>query len=128
MDTKKTGKKQSVIASTIDEYLAALPQDVKTELQRIRTTISSTVPGVKERIAYHVCVFSAKKDLVGFASQKNYCSFYTMSPHLVKSMEEDLQDYQVSGTTIHFTPQEPLPESLIKKIVRARLLEISEKK
>lgn len=101
---------------------------MRSELQRIRTIISSTIPEVKERIAYHVCVFSAKKDLVGFASQKNYCSFYTMSPHLVKSMKEDLQDYQVSGATIHFTPQEPLPDSLIEKIVRARFLEISEKK
>jgi uncharacterized protein YdhG (YjbR/CyaY superfamily) len=128
MDAKKIVKNQPITAATIDDYLADLPEDVRNELQRIRTIISSTVPGLKERIAYKICVFSLKKDVVGFASHKKWCSFYTMSPPLVKSMEKDLQDYRVSGTTIHFAPQEPLPESLIKKIVRARLKEMSEKK
>jgi hypothetical protein len=50
-----------------------------------------------------------------------------MSPPLVKSMKKDLHGYKVSGATIHFTPQQPLPATLIKKIVRGRLKEISEK-
>ena len=77
------------------------------------------------KIAYKVCVYSLRRDLVGFASQKNHCSFYTMSPHLVKAMAEELKDYRVSGATIHFTPQKPLPESLLKKIIESRVEEIS---
>ena len=113
--------------SDIDEYLAVLPQDVKNELQRIRDIILSTIPNVKERIAYKICVFSIKKDLVGFAAYKDYCSFYTMSPTLVRNMKKDLNGYRVSGATIHFTPQEPLPESLIKKLLKERLKEIKNK-
>jgi len=70
-------------------------------------------------------VFSVNKDLVGFASQKNHLSFYTMSPPLVKKMKKELQGYDVSGTTIHFSSQEPLPKSLIQKILNSRLQEIS---
>lgn len=43
--------------STIDEYLVVLPEDIKIELQRIRNIILKIVPGIKERIAYKICVF-----------------------------------------------------------------------
>jgi uncharacterized protein YdhG (YjbR/CyaY superfamily) len=42
-------------------------------------------------------------------------------------MKKDLQDYKVSGATIHFTPEKPLPAALVKKIVRARVKELSGK-
>ena len=113
--------------STVDEYLAVLPLDVKKALQRIRTIINSTIPEISERIAYKICVFSLKKDLVGFASQKNYLSFYTMSPQLVQKIKDDLKSFSVSGATIHFATQEPLPKLLIQKILKARLKEIKKK-
>jgi uncharacterized protein YdhG (YjbR/CyaY superfamily) len=112
------------IPTTIDEYLAKLPEDEKNELHRIRNIIQLTVPGIKERIAYTICVFSVKKDLVGLASQRKFLSFYTMSPQLVKKMKEELEEYDVSGATIHFSVKEPLPSSLIKKILKSKLEEI----
>jgi len=110
--------------STIDEYLEVLPDDIKKELQRIRDIILKTVPGIKERISYKICIFSLKKDLVGFASQKNHCSFYVMSPKLVIKMKTDLNDLKVSGATIHFTPNEPIPGPIIKKILKERIKEL----
>jgi uncharacterized protein YdhG (YjbR/CyaY superfamily) len=112
-------------ATTVDEYLADLPQNKKKTLQKIRSIIYSTIPEAKERIAYKICVFSVKKDLVGFASQKNYLSFYTMSPPLVKKMKVDLKNFKLSGAAIHFSPREPLPKSLIQKILKDRLKEIT---
>jgi len=79
---------------------------------------------MKERISYGVCVFSTNKDLVGFASQKNHLSFYTMSPTLVKNLKDSLKDVTVSGATIHFSPQKPLPEILLRTILKERLKEI----
>lgn len=110
--------------SAVDEYLVVLTDDVREELQRVRSIILKKLPECRERIAYKIIVFSLKKDLVGIASQKNHCSFYTMSPNLVKEMEEELRDYRVSGATLHFTPREPLPESLIVKIVEERAREL----
>ncbi len=68
--------------------------------------------------------FLLKKDLVGFASQKNHLSFYITSPQLVRNMKKDLQGLKFSGATIHFTPKEPFPKQLIQKILKARLKEI----
>ena len=111
--------------TTVDEYLNDLPIDEKQTLQKIRDIIRLIVPNCKEKISYKICIFSVKKDLVGFASQKNHLSFYTMSPPLVKKMKKELQVYDVSGATIHFSPKEPLPVSLIKKILNARMYEIN---
>jgi len=112
--------------TTIDEYLAQLTPNERQELQRMRDIIRSIIPEVKERISYGICVFSTKKDIVGFASQKDHLSFYTMSPPLVNTMKDDLNDVTVSGATIHFTPQKPIPTSLIRKILKERIKEITQ--
>ena len=112
--------------STVDEYLQQLPQKEKKELQRIREIIFTTIPDVKERIAYKICIFSVNKDMVGFASQKKHLSFYTMSPLLVKKMNQDFKGYQLSGATIHFSEEKPLPTILIQKILKERYKEIKQ--
>jgi uncharacterized protein YdhG (YjbR/CyaY superfamily) len=111
---------------SVDEYLKGLPVDVRDVLQGVREVIIATVPECQERIAYKICVYSLKRDLVGFASQENPCSFYTMSPPLVEAMSNELKGYRVSGATIHFTPEEPLPESLLRKILESRVEEMSD--
>jgi uncharacterized protein YdhG (YjbR/CyaY superfamily) len=115
--------------TTVDEYLAVVPDDVCKVLQKLRHTIKSIVPEAEERIAYRVPIFRLQRDLVGFSAQTNpqkrLCSFYTMSPPLAKAMKKDLQGYEVSGATIHFTPENPLPTALVKKIVHARVKELS---
>jgi uncharacterized protein YdhG (YjbR/CyaY superfamily) len=113
--------------STVDEYLALLPLDEKNELQRIRSIILSTLPNIKERIAYKICVFYLNKDLVGFAAYKKYLSLYTISPKLVEKMKDDLQNLTVTGATIHFTVDNPLTESLIRKLIKERKKEITQK-
>lgn len=117
-------KKNKTNVTNIDEYLADLSEDKRNSLQKVRESIRKAVPGCKERISYQVPIISFGKDLVGFSAQKDYCSFYTMSPPLVKELSQELRNFKISGATIHFTPEKPLPESLIKKIIKRRLEEI----
>ena len=124
-------KPSKYFPTTVDEYLATVPDDVREVLQELRHTIKSIVPEAEERTAYRIPIFRLQRDLVGFSAQKNpqkrLCSFQTMSPPLVKAMKKDLQGYKVSGATIHFTPEKPLPTALVNKIVRARVKELSGK-
>jgi uncharacterized protein YdhG (YjbR/CyaY superfamily) len=127
-----TKPSEYTVPTTVDEYLATLPNDVRKVLQKLRHSIKSIVPEAEERIAYRIPIFRLQRDLVGFSAQTNpqkrrLCSFYTMSPPLAKAMKKDLQDYEVSGATIHFTPEKPMPAALVKKIVRARVKELSGK-
>ena len=43
---------------------------------------------------------------------------------LARAMQEEIEEtHRLSGATIHFSPDDPLPASLVNDIVRARLKE-----
>ena len=108
----------------IDAYLAALPDDVRSSLERVRSIVREAAPDCTERVSYRIPIFRLGKDLVGMAAHKNHCSLHSMSPSLMTTMSEQLKGVRVSGATIHFTPEDPLPRGLIKSIVRERIREV----
>jgi uncharacterized protein YdhG (YjbR/CyaY superfamily) len=57
--------------TTVDEYLATLPNDVRKVLQELRHTIKSIAPEAEERIAYRIPIFRLQRDLVGFSARTN---------------------------------------------------------
>ncbi len=95
----------------IDAYLAALPSDIRSSLERVRNIIRETAPECTERVSYKIPIFRLGKDLVGMSAQKNHCALHSMSPSLMKAMAEELKGVKVSGATIHFTPEKPLPST-----------------
>ena len=111
----------------IDEYIAMQPDEFKPMLHELRSVIKSLVPQATESISYMVPCFKHHYMLVGIGVNKKYCSFYTMSPGLVKKLKEELKGIKISGTTLHFTPGEPLPIDLIKRVVTLRMLENEQK-
>jgi uncharacterized protein YdhG (YjbR/CyaY superfamily) len=61
---------------------------------------------------------------VGFVSQPKHLSFFTASPKLAAAMKDEItKTHRVSGATIHFSPDRPLPRRLVEKILRARVRE-----
>lgn len=117
----------AIAARNVDEYIAMQPDIFRPALERLRSIIKSTAPKAEEVISYQIPAFKFHYMLVGIGVNKKYCSFYTMSPSLVKAMKDDLKNVKVSGATIHFTPDEKLPVALIKKIVKERMLENKER-
>jgi uncharacterized protein YdhG (YjbR/CyaY superfamily) len=111
--------------AAVDRYLAGLPADRRAALEDLRQLIRSTVPEVRERISYGTSViFALKYDLVGFVAQPKHLSFLTMSPGLASAMKTEIQQtHHVSGATIHFSPDNPLPRSLVERILHARVIE-----
>ena len=85
------------------------------------------MPEAEERFSYQIPCFKLHYMLVGISAKKDACSLHVMSPALVKRMKQDLRGVPHSGSTIHFAPGEPLPESLIRQIVEARVGENREK-
>jgi uncharacterized protein YdhG (YjbR/CyaY superfamily) len=111
----------------VDSYLAELPEEERRTLEELRQIIKASVPDVQERISYGgAVIFAVRPDLVGFAAQQNHLSFFTMSPQLAKAMKEEItKTHKVSGATIHFSADQPLPKTLVEEIIRARLAEQS---
>jgi uncharacterized protein YdhG (YjbR/CyaY superfamily) len=109
--------------NTIDEYLATLTDEQRVALERLRKTIKAAAPKAEECISYGLPAFRLKRMLVGFGATPNHCAFYLMSSRTVTDHKRDLEKYTTSKGAIRFQPNKPLPTSLVRKLVKARLAE-----
>lgn len=109
---------------TIDEYLAALPDDKRAALEKLRKTIRAAAPEAEECISYSLPAFRLDgKVLVGFGASASHCAFYPMSGSTVAAHADELSAYETSKGTIRFQASEPLPAPLVRKLVKARIAE-----
>jgi uncharacterized protein YdhG (YjbR/CyaY superfamily) len=110
-------------AATVEAYLAALPPNIRATLEQVRKTIKAAAPGAKELISYKIPAFKFNGMLVSYAAMPKHCSFFVMSSTLLQNFSEELKGYETSTGTIRFSHDSPLPASLVKKIVAARIKE-----
>jgi uncharacterized protein YdhG (YjbR/CyaY superfamily) len=110
-------------AKDIDEYLASVPEKERDVLSELRRTIRAAAPGAQESISYRMPAFSHHGPLVFFAAFKNHLGFYGVSKKVLDTFKSELKPWRASTTTLHFSAENPLPASLVMKIVRARVEE-----
>lgn len=109
---------------TIDEYLAGLPDDKRAALETLRKTVKAVAPKAEECISYRLPAFRLNgKMLVAFGAALSHCAFYPMSSSTVEAFKDDLRQYKTSKGTIRFQADKPLPASLVRKLVKARIVE-----
>ncbi len=110
-------------ANTVDAYLQAQKEDVAAVLTQVRNAILKAAPKAEELISYQIPTYKYKGPLVHFAAFKNHCSFFGVSKTVFKKFEKELADFNIANTTIHFTVDNPLPASLVQKMVKERIKE-----
>jgi len=110
-------------AHNVDEYLAAVPEEERVVLETLRRTIKAAAPEAVEVISFGVPAFKYHGPLVFFAAFPHHCSLYVVSKPVLELFSTELASWDTSGTTIHFSPQHPLPATLVTKIVKARIRE-----
>ena len=109
----------------IDEYLASLPADKRATLNKLRKDIHLAAPRAEEGLSYGLPAFRLQgRPLVCFAAAANHCSFYPMSPAVIRAHADDLKRYETSKGAIRFLT--PLPATLVRKLVKARLAELKQ--
>jgi uncharacterized protein YdhG (YjbR/CyaY superfamily) len=110
-------------AETVDEYLAAVPAQARAELERLRKIIRTAAPNATEVISYQIPMFKQDGPLVSFAAFKEHCSFFVMSPAVMEAFDKELAKYETSKGTIRFAAGQPIPATLVRKLVLARIKE-----
>lgn len=106
----------------VETYLSAVPEPARSTLQSMRAHIRTLLPPeATEVISYGMPTFKHKGAVVGYAAFDRHCSLFPYSAALLAEYAEDLKDYSTSKGTIRFSPDQPLPEALVAKIVKARL-------
>jgi uncharacterized protein YdhG (YjbR/CyaY superfamily) len=120
--TNRAGPKRAP-APTVDAYLAALPEDTRKALERLRRFIKAAAPKATEVISYQIPAYRQDGLLVGFAAAANHCTFHLMSTGVMRSHAALLEGYAVGKGSIRFGAETPLPAALVRKLVRARIAE-----
>jgi uncharacterized protein YdhG (YjbR/CyaY superfamily) len=107
---------------TIDEYIAAFPDDVQQILQQIRQTIRAAAPDAQETISYQMPTFKLHGNLVHFAAFKKHIGFYP-DPSGIVAFKDELAPYASSKGAVQFPLDRPMPYDLIRRIVTFRVAE-----
>ncbi len=111
---------------TIDEYLARVSDDQRAALEKLRQTIRAAAPKAEECISYGLAAFRLNgRPLVALGATANHCAFYLMSGVTVEAYRDKLKDFDTSKGTIRFPANKPLPATLVRTLVKARIAENS---
>ena len=106
---------------SVNEYIAAYPEDVQAILQRVRRILRKALPGAEEAISYQIPTYKLHGGyVVYFAGWKEHYSLYPATGRLVAAFKNDLAPYEVKKSTIRIPFSRPVPVKLIERIAKFR--------
>lgn len=111
------------IINEVDAYIQAAPELALPHLKAIRQLIQSTVPKAEEYVSYGIPSYKLNGPLIGFGAFKGHISLFMLNGSFLSNPPFDLSKYPQTKSAIHFSYKEKLPSTLIKKIIKARLVE-----
>ena len=112
--------------ATIDEYIAAQPEDVQPLLQQVRKTIRSAAPQATEKISWQMPTFWQGENVIHFAAFKKHISIFP-GGEATEVFAERLAGYKTSKGTIQFPLNKPIDYQLIADITQWRIKQVGEK-
>jgi uncharacterized protein YdhG (YjbR/CyaY superfamily) len=113
-------KAQQTIPTTIEEYIAASPVEVRGVLEKIRATIRKAAPQAEERISYRIPAYKLNGDVAYFAAFKHHIGFYPPVRGDDK-LKKAVKVYAGEKGNLRFPLNEPIPYALIARIVKQRV-------
>lgn len=112
-------------ARDIDSYLEDLDESKRATLQLLRRDIATVLPNAEECISYGVPAFKVQGEAIaGFAAFKDHLSYLPHSGSVLAALEADLGDYEHTKGSLHFPIDQPLPPSLVNKLITTRLAQL----
>lgn len=114
---------KKVNTNTVDDYNASFPPSTQRLLKQVRKAIKAAAPKAEESISYGMPAYKYMgKPLVYFGGYEKHIGFYA-TPTGHKQFEKELSKYKQGKGSVQFPIDEPLPMSLITKIVKFRVKE-----
>jgi uncharacterized protein YdhG (YjbR/CyaY superfamily) len=117
-----------VSAEEVDAYLRGVQEPKRSTLEALRDTILGIIPAAEQVISYRVPAFRVGDQTVaGFAAFKNHLSYLPFSGSVFAQLPDELRDYTMTKSALHFPVDGPLPVTLVEKLIAVRLGEIRQR-
>jgi uncharacterized protein YdhG (YjbR/CyaY superfamily) len=109
---------------SIDGYLEGVPENRRQALKDLRKKILSIIPEAQECISYRMPAFRVNGMVVaGFAATTKGCSYFPFSGSTLKTLGPLVSRYEQTKSSLHFSPEVPLPLTLVRKLIKTRIAE-----
>jgi len=113
---------------SVDQYLKTVPEPHRSTLKKLRQTILKIEPKAKEVISYGMPAYKIDEGIIcGFLASKKHCSYFPFSGSVLKDLVKETAKYDQSIGTLRFEVDKPLPQSLVRKLIKVKKTELLEK-
>ncbi|MEK6721395.1 MAG: DUF1801 domain-containing protein [Chloroflexota bacterium] len=114
-----------VTPTSVEDYLAGLPEERRATAEQLRRTIQAAAPDAIETIAYQMPAYRSHggRFLVSYAAFKNHYSLYPASEAVIESLGDELKPFLRGKGTISFPAADAVPVDLVTRIVTVRVAE-----
>jgi uncharacterized protein YdhG (YjbR/CyaY superfamily) len=115
------------VNGAVDAYLAALPHDQSRALTALRNRLTAFLPDHVECMSYAMPGFRQPgpkgKMVVGYAAFTRHLGLYPHSGTVIPLI--DCAPFKTSKSGVLFTPDHPLPDALLARIITTRQAELA---
>ncbi|MBW4042959.1 MAG: DUF1801 domain-containing protein [Acidobacteria bacterium] len=109
-------------AAEIDAYLSALPEPQRSTLEEMRRRVLEVAPDAEQGMSYGLPAFTlGGRTIAGFAAFKHHLSYLPHSGSVLATLVQELGDREHTKGSLHFLPGEPLPQTLVRQLIEAKL-------
>jgi uncharacterized protein YdhG (YjbR/CyaY superfamily) len=107
--------------ATVDEYLAALPEDVRPVMEEVRRVVRRVVPDVGETMSYQMPTFTLDgQSLVHVAAWKKHLGLYPLPP-MDGELAAQVEPYRGAKDAMQLRYDRPVPYDLVERVVAVLL-------
>jgi uncharacterized protein YdhG (YjbR/CyaY superfamily) len=112
---------QRKVSGVLQIYRKA-PSPQRETMLAMRKAILEIVPKAEEVISYGMPAFKVDGNVVaGLLCNKNHVGYYPFSGSVIKLFPKELRKYKTTKSALHVPVDKPLPKTLLKKLIKARI-------
>jgi uncharacterized protein YdhG (YjbR/CyaY superfamily) len=107
--------------ATVDEYVAALPEDARPVMEEVRRVVHRVVPGVTETISYQMPTFVLDgRPLVHVAAWKKHLGLYPLPP-MDDELAARVEPYRGAKDAMQLRYDRPVAYDLVERVITVLL-------
>lgn len=113
--------------TAVDRRLATIREPHRSTLLALRATLRELLPHAEECLKYGMAAFTVQgKGVAAYDAFTNHCSYFPMSGGVLSTLDGLPAGAVASKGTLQFAIDKPLSKAFVRRLVRARLTEISD--